>query len=104
MAASLDDVIALAKSTQALPQEQLSRILALAPTMGAADLENLKAMILSVQEAEVKDMKDKIAIFKKASAAQAGWKAEKAHQALQAQESTQLNTDAAQAEALIHTI
>lgn len=104
MAATLDEVLTLAKSTHALSQEQLSRILALAPTMGEADLEKMKSMLMGVQEAEEKDMKAKIYVLKNAAAAQAGWQADKSRQALQQKESSQLNTDAAQAEALIKTI
>jgi hypothetical protein len=104
MAATLDEVLNLAKSTHALSQEQLSRILVLAPTMSEADLEKMKNMLMGVQEAEVKDVKASIAVLKNAAAAQAGWKADKAHAVLEQKEAAQLNTDAAQAEALIKTI
>ncbi len=65
MAATLDEVLTLAKSTHALSQEQLSRILALAPSMGVTDLERMKSMLMGVQEAEVKDMKEKITAHEK---------------------------------------
>lgn len=81
--ATLDEVIALAKETKALNEAQLARILELAPSMSAGDLENLKSMILNIQNEEIKEMKRKIEIFKTASAYQKEWVADTAREKLQ---------------------
>lgn len=104
MAATLDEVLTLAKSTHALSQEQLSRILALAPTMGEADLEKMKSMLMGVQEAEEKDMKAELEMRKKVASLRQQWQAGKDRTALQMQESAVSKEDQAQAEALIQNI
>lgn len=104
MASTLEEVLALAQGTHALSQEQLSRILALAPTMGAADLEKLKGMIEGVRTAEENDMKTKLAVYQKAAAAQEEWKAGIARKERQTAEAPELLQDAAQADALISKI
>lgn len=98
------DIITLAQNTKALSKEQLAKILKLAPTMTGADLENLKSMILSMQEAEVKEMKRQLEVYKKAASAHEEWKADKSREALKVQEGAVAQEDQAQAEALIQNI
>lgn len=104
MGPTASDVIALAQNTKALSKEQLAKILKLAPTMTGADLENLKKMILSVQEAEIKDMKTELELRQKVGSAYQEWKADKSRTALQTQEGAVVQEDHAQAEALIQNI
>lgn len=104
MAATLDEVLELAKGTHALSQEQLSRILALAPTMDAADLERLKTVILGVRAAETESAKKQLAIYKKAADAQEAWSASTAHEKLKNAEIPEILQDAAHADALINNL
>lgn len=104
MGISAQDVITLAQNTKALSKEQLARILEVAPQMGPADLEKLKAMILKVQAAEVEDMKHELEIRKRAAAAYQEWQADKNRDALQTQEGASKREDHAQAESLIQNI
>jgi hypothetical protein len=78
MATTLNEVIALAKETKAVTEVQLKRILELAPTMSAADLENLKSMLIKIQNEEIKEMKRKLEIYQTAAAAEEEWRADTA--------------------------
>lgn len=104
MGPTASDVIALAQNTKALTKEQLAKILKLAPTMTSADLENLKKMILGVQEAEMKEMKRQLEVYKKAASAHEEWKADTSRNALKTQEGAVAQEDQAQAEALIQNL
>lgn len=104
MAATLDEVLTLAKSSHALSQEQLSRILALAPTMGEADLEKMKSMLMGVQEAEVKDMKAELDMRKKVASLEQQWQTNQTLQTLHSKESSSQEKDEALAEATLKTL
>lgn len=104
MGPTASDVIALAQNTKALTKEQLAKILELAPTMTGVDLENLKKMILSVQEAEVTKMKRDLEMYKKAAATYEEWKADTSRDALKTQEGAVAQEDQAQAESLLQNI
>lgn len=104
MAATLDEVLTLAKSTHALSQEQLSRILALAPTMGESDLERLKTTLMGVQTAEENSAKAQLAVYKEASLAQTQWRFENQTKGLQQEEAKEVLQDAATADQLISNL
>lgn len=104
MATTADEVVALAKGTKSISQEQMARILQLTPTMKVEDLDKLKQMILDVREAEIADMKREIEIRQKVGAAYQEWKADTARNALQAKEGAVQTADSAQAENLIKNI
>ncbi|MFA4814884.1 MAG: hypothetical protein WC924_01245 [Candidatus Gracilibacteria bacterium] len=104
MGTTASDVIALAQNTKALSKEQLARILEVAPKMTETDLENLKKMILAVQEAEIKSMKNELEVRKKVGAHFLEWKTDKTRDALQIQEGATRREDSAQAESLIQNI
>lgn len=104
MGTSASEIIALAQNTKALSKEQLARILAVAPTMTAGDLEKLKATIVSIQESEMAKMKKDLEIHQKVNAHYFDWKADKSRDALQTQEGAVQSEDTAQAEALIQNI
>lgn len=104
MASTASEIIELAKSTKALSKEQISKILELAPTMNAAELEKLKQMIISVREAEIKQMKAELEVRKKANASYLEWNADNDRKALQANEGVAAQADHATAESLFKTI
>jgi hypothetical protein len=104
MAATLDEVLDLAKSSHSLSEEQLSRILVLAPDMGPEDLEKLKSMLTGLQEAEIKDMKNELEMRKKVAGAQHAWESKNARHALEEQESVSQIDDAASADAALHSL
>lgn len=95
-ASMLDDVLALAKGTHALTEEQLARVLRAAPKMTPEDLEKLKAAILKIREMEIVSMKKKLAVYKKAAAAYQEWQADKARKKL-TQEETASKADEGEA-------
>lgn len=104
MALSAQDIITLAQNTKALSKEQVARILEVAPQMGPADLEKLRAMILKVQAVQLEEMKKNLAVYQKANAAYSEWKADKNRADLKNQEGSVKRADLAQAETLIHNI
>lgn len=104
MGTTASEVIALAQNTKALSKEQLARILEVAPKMTLEDLEQLKQMILSVQQAEIKDMKAELEVRQKVGAAYQEWQADKSRNALKTQEGAVTKEDQAQAETLIQNI
>lgn len=86
MAATASEIIALAQSTKALSTAQLQKILELAPKMGGADLESLKQMILAVQAADEKAMEEEIEIRSSVGARYKEFKADKARNEIQKNE------------------
>lgn len=103
MAALLEEVISLANSVTALSAEQKERILKVAPTLGDADLENLKKMIQDVEksfdgaqhELEIREeVASKFKVYKK----------EKKVEELHAEEAKAQTEDMTQAESLLNNI
>ncbi len=101
MAALLEEILELARNTQALPQEQRQRILAVAHKMNPTDLEKLKAFLLKIRDAEMADMKAKIAVYKNAAAAHQEWKADQARSQLVKNESADRAAEAEEVEHLL---
>lgn len=104
MGTSASEIIALAQNTKALSKEQLARILKVAPTMTAEDLEKLRQMILTVRGEEVKSMKHKLETYQKAASVEHEWKADKVRDQRNTQEGAVKREDLAQAETLIQNI
>ena len=97
----LQEVLDLARQTQALSQEQRDRVLALAPQMDEAQLAQLKASLLQVQTAEMTQMKKSIAVYEQAALAHTEWKTSQAHQELAQAESTDRAAEATHVESLL---
>lgn len=101
MAALLDEVLELARTTQALPDKERQRVFAIADKMSPTDLEKLKVSLLKIRDAEMADMKAKIAVYKNAAAAHQEWKADRARSQLVKNESADR---AAEAEEVAHLL
>ncbi len=104
MGITASDIITLAQNTKALSKEQLARILEVAPNGSSAELDELKKLILLVQETEMKGMKRELEIRKKVGSAYQEWQSDKSRTALQTQEGAVSKEDHAQAETLIQNI
>ncbi len=89
-APSLDEILALAKSLPVLKEDQLSRILTLAPKMDAAALTRLKVQLDKIKSVYLKDLKQKTEVLHHAAAAHKEWQADKARDALHEAESADL--------------
>ena len=101
MGPTASDIIALAQNTKALSNEQLAKILELAPHMTTDELEALKTTISAVTEEKVRK---ELAVHKQVASIHSEWKADTSRVALQTQEGAVQLEDTAQAESLIQNI
>ena len=97
----LQDVLDLARQTQALSQDQRDRILSLAPQMNDDRLAELKQSLLKVQASEMAHMEKKVAVYEQAALAHTEWKSSQAHAQLSQAESTDRAAEAAHMENLL---
>lgn len=86
MAATASEIIALAQSTKALSTAQLQKILDLAPKMSEAELMQVKTMLQAVQAEDEKALKEEIEIRSSVGARYKEFKADKARNELQKNE------------------
>lgn len=103
MAVSAEEVINLAKATQALKPEQLAKIVALAPKMQADDLEGLKHMIEKVQSAE-ENTKQELRVREEVESKYKVFKKEKTMDELHKAEDKSQSADDKVADNLLNTI
>lgn len=83
IAVTADSVLALAKSTKSLSEEQMTRIRDTLPFMNEKDLKMLQKMIEKVRSAEIKDMKRELELRKKLAAANAECKSDRTREKFQ---------------------
>lgn len=103
MAITADEIIALAKATTGLTDEQREKILSLAPNMPEADLEKLKALILDVKKAE-DAAREELKVRQEVEAQYKIYKKDEAMTTLKAAENQAATEDSATAENLINNL
>ena len=104
VASALDEVLTLARDLKVLRQDQLARILELAPKMDEAGLAKLKGQLEKIKDVQMKDLQKKTAVLKQAASAHKEWEADKARTALQTAEASDSAHSQETAEGLLSTL
>lgn len=97
----LDEVLALISETVSFSEGMRVRLLEVVQTLSNEKLQKLKTLLLKIQAEDVEKMTEDLAALKSAGAAFAGWKAQKARDALKRAEAVVSREDIAAADALI---